>query len=106
MALALGDEEGRVVARVRRPTEPSGDPDSDLERLVADGRALLTQAGLAPEALQGVGVSFPGPLDADAGVVHSPPNLPGWAAWMALAAMVALSLLMLRRRIRAYEVVR
>ncbi len=37
----------------------------------------------------------------------SPPTgLPGWAAWAALGALGAFSLLMLRRRIRAYEVVR
>jgi glucokinase len=78
VALALGDEEGRVVARTRRPTEPCGDPARDLERLVADGHALLEEAGLEREALQGVGISLPGPLDADSGVIHSPPNLPGW----------------------------
>lgn len=79
VALALGDEEGRVIARARRPTEPSGDPRADLERLIRDGRSLLAEAQLAPQALEGVGISLPGPLDADAGVVHSPPNLPGWA---------------------------
>ena len=39
VALALGDEEGRVIARARRPTEPSGDPRADLERLIQIGRA-------------------------------------------------------------------
>lgn len=79
MALAVGDGEGRVLARSRRPTEPSGQPSRDLERLIADGRALLAEAGVAPDALRGVGISLPGPLDADKGVVHRPPNLPGWA---------------------------
>jgi glucokinase len=78
VAAAVGDQKGRVVARTRRPTEPSGDPSRDLERVVADGRSLLAEAGLSPDALSGVGISLPGPLDADAGVIHSPPNLPGW----------------------------
>ncbi|MEN8182511.1 MAG: ROK family protein [Myxococcota bacterium] len=79
VALALGDEQGRVLARVRRPTEPSGNPQADLERLVADGRALLAQAGLGAGSLAAAGVSLPGPLDPESGVLHSPPNLPGWA---------------------------
>jgi glucokinase len=78
VAFAMGDEEGRVVARSRRPTAASGDASRDLDRIVADGRQLLAEAGLAPDALSGVGISLPGPLDADMGVVHSPPNLPGW----------------------------
>lgn len=80
VALALGREDGRVEARFRRPLEPSGDGDHDLERIVADARDLLRRAGLAPREVDAVGVSAPGPLDAAAGRVLGPPNLPGWSA--------------------------
>jgi len=78
IALALGDESGHVVARTRRPTEPSGRIGDDLDRLAEDVRKLAGQAGLEPAELAAVGVSLPGPLDVEAGVVLSPPNLPGW----------------------------
>src|SRR5690606_16220899 len=78
VAFALGDRSGRIAARSRRRTDPSGRAEKDLDRMVDDARALLAQAGLAPGALQGVGVALPGPLDPETGRVLSPPNLPGW----------------------------
>lgn len=78
VAFALGDETGRVRAHRRRPMAGSGDPDADLDRIAEDARALLAEAGVGPEALAGVGVSLPGPLDLEAGEVLNPPNLRGW----------------------------
>lgn len=77
-ALALGDEQGRLRARRRRPTEPSGDPQRDLARLVDDARGLLAEAGVDAAELEAIGVSAPGPLDRTRGAVLRPPNLPGW----------------------------
>lgn len=79
VALALGDAEGRLEARWRRPTEPSGNPAADLERLAEDVRRLLAGAGVPLGEVAAVGVTAPGPLDVDAGLVLTPPNLPGWA---------------------------
>ncbi len=73
----MADAEGRVRARRRRPTEPSGDPGRDLARLVEDARALLDDAGMATGELRSVGVAAPGPLDRERGTC-SPHNLPGW----------------------------
>ena len=78
LALALGDAQGVVKARLRRPTEPSGDPAADVARIAADARRLLAEAGLGPGDLAAVGVSAPGPVDAARGALVNPPNLPGW----------------------------
>jgi len=78
VALAVGDAHGRVLARRRRATEPSGDAVRDLERIAADARQLLAEAGVAPGALAAIGVSAPGPVDPAQGAVVRPPNLPGW----------------------------
>src|SRR5690606_18598843 len=48
VAFALGDRSGRIAARSRRRTDPSGRAEKDLDRMVDDARALLAQAGLAP----------------------------------------------------------
>jgi glucokinase len=78
VALALGDAQGRMRARMRRPTEPSGDARADLARIAADARRLLSEAGVAASGLDAVGVSAPGPVDASRGELVHPPNLPGW----------------------------
>jgi glucokinase len=78
LALALGDREGRILARRRRATAPTGDPNRDVEAIVADARALLDEAGFAASDLAMVGLSAPGPLDRAQGRVLGPPNLPGW----------------------------
>jgi glucokinase len=67
-----------VRARLRRPTEPSGDARSDLARIAADARRLLAEAGVASGELAAVGVSAPGPVDPARGAIVRPPNLPGW----------------------------
>src|SRR5690606_35210320 len=78
IAVALGEAGGTVRARRRRPTDPSGRPEDDLARIADDVRAVVAEAGLALSDVAAVGVTAPGPLDAEAGVVLLPPNLPGW----------------------------
>jgi len=78
LALALGTPEGRVLARSRRPTEPSGDPKQDIARIVESARALLAEAGTSAEQLDAVGISVPGPADVLSGRVLDAANLPGW----------------------------
>ncbi len=78
IALALGDEQGRVRAHMRRPTESSGRPDEDLARIAEDARRLLREAGVAASELTRAGVSVPGPIDPERGLLVRPPNLPGW----------------------------
>ncbi len=78
IALALGDETGNLVARMRRPTEPSGRPEDDLARIADDARRLLAEAGVATSEVSALGLSVPGPMDAEGGFRIHPPNLPGW----------------------------
>ncbi len=69
---------GRLVASRRLAWTPSGDADRDLAEIVAGARRLLEETSLSASALEAIGVCTPGPLDADAGIVQGPPNLPGW----------------------------
>jgi glucokinase len=78
IALALGDREGRILARRRRATAPTGDPDRDVEAILADARQLLAEIGVAARDVAMAGLSAPGPLDHAGGRVLGPPNLPGW----------------------------
>jgi glucokinase len=78
VAWAAGDASGGVRTHGRRDTEPSGDPRRDVARLADDLRALTAEIGEDLARVTLVGVSVPGPFDADTGTVLHPPNLPGW----------------------------
>jgi glucokinase len=62
---------GGLVTCSRFPTPR--EPRSSMEEIV---RAI--RSAPLPAPLAGVGVGCPGPLDQEAGTVHSPPNLPLW----------------------------
>lgn len=78
-AVVLGEAgEGlRVLDRIYFPTDSSRGPGPVLERIFAAIEELLARnKGIGrPSA---VGVSCGGPLDSAAGLILSPPNLPGW----------------------------
>ena len=69
-----GTADGRVADRVEWPSQAERGPAAMLDEIGAQTARL---AAAYPPVLA-IGVSIGGPLDADGGVVHSPPNLPGW----------------------------
>jgi glucokinase len=78
IACAVGDASGRLLATGRRPTRLSGDGAADLADLAGSLRDLVAEAGCEPGDVDAIGVSLPGPLDPEQGVLLDPPNLPGW----------------------------
>ncbi len=76
-AVALGTPEGAIEHRLEMLTEPQTGPDAIMERLT-DLAVKLAASAASP--IRAIGVSCGGPLDTRTGVIHSPPNLPGWEA--------------------------
>ncbi len=76
--LALADDQGNDRGTLRYPTARSGNSEDDLARMIDHARQLIAREGLPEGALSRVGVSAPGPLNSDTGIVLSAPNLPGW----------------------------
>ena len=74
-ALVLGDESGEVQKKVRFETT---DKDTTLTRIFAEAEELIAQAESQGTPIKAIGVSCGGPLDSRAGLIQSPPNLPGW----------------------------
>jgi len=73
---AAGGKRPDFRGRRQFATATCAGPHAVIERLAREGAELLAQSGLgAPVA---AGVACGGPLDAPAGVVLGPPNLPGW----------------------------
>jgi len=64
-------EEITLTGKAAFPTAPTWR--ETLDRLIAESKALLNGGQAAA-----VGISCGGPLDSSAGLVLSPPNLPGW----------------------------
>lgn len=75
---ALVDPQGMVLTVIKRPTLAQKGKDSMIERLVRMLEDTAKKYGTRLEKVEGIGVGFPGPLDAKKGVVFSPPNLVGW----------------------------
>ena len=74
-ALVLGDAQGEVLQKVRFET---ADKDGTLARIFEAAEQLIAQAGAQGNPVKAIGVSCGGPLDSRAGLIQSPPNLPGW----------------------------
>ena len=66
-AVILGNETGRILEKEQFPT-------AGCERTVA----RITEIARRMAPFDAIGVSCGGPLDAERGVILSPPNLPGW----------------------------
>jgi glucokinase len=69
-----GTVAGQIVDRSEWPSASERGPGPMLAELVEQTARLAERHG----PVQAIGVSIGGPLDAATGVVHGPPNLPGW----------------------------
>ncbi len=80
-ACAVATSDGQIIERREHRTPLAKGPDACLERIARDLRGVLRAAGAKLHSPpQSIGVAVGGPLDSKAGVVYSPPNLPGWDA--------------------------
>jgi glucokinase len=72
------DSRHRVLGQARQPTPTAGGPSDVAEQMAEALRGAAEDAGVTPDALQGVGVGSPGDVDEGAGVVANARNLPNW----------------------------
>lgn len=76
--VALTDLAGRVVAKTRLQLDVRHGPGPVLDRVVQELTDLLTSTGREHDAVVGVGIGVPGPVDPDRGTLSKPPLMPGW----------------------------
>ena len=77
MNALLFDHQYSVLGRRRKKSRGSEGVESGLERIVAGINKLLEEAQLSKQALGGIGIGCPGPLDLEQGIILESPNL-GW----------------------------
>ncbi len=70
--------DGRVLSQLVIPSRREEGPSAMIERHLALGHEAVAAAGVDWAAIRAVGIACGGPLDPEAGVILSPPNLPGW----------------------------
>jgi glucokinase len=83
------DSSNEVLGQARHDTPTTGGP-PDLAEAMSN--ALAEAAGAAEvetDSLIGVGVGSPGAVDAEAGTLANPPNLPGWEGAYPLASVLS-----------------
>ena len=76
--LALVTDRGEILSRDSAPTLAQEGPAACTARIESATRALIARSPADSPVMVCVGA--PGPLDPWAGIIYSPPNLPGWDA--------------------------
>ncbi len=89
LATVVADASGKILQKVRKPTETEKGPQHAVQRLLEMVDETIRLAGLKREDISAIGVSCGGPLDTKTGVIYSPPNLPGWDSLPLKALMEA-----------------
>ncbi|WP_026819975.1 ROK family transcriptional regulator [Arthrobacter castelli] len=79
MDLVVLDLAGNIVDRTSVATPPGDDPEAGLDAIETSVCTMLRDNMIGVDAVSGLGVSCPGPIDVDAGTLVGPPNLRGWS---------------------------
>jgi glucokinase len=75
-AVIAGTENMKILKKASFPTHTQRGPDYVIDLLLNSTKEIV--GNLGQKGLKSIGISCGGPLDSKKGVVHSPPNLPGW----------------------------
>lgn len=79
LAAGVVDPDGRVRSHLRAPTPASAtDWQPAIDSLLELGHRAMEAAGVSHSDIAAVGIGSGGPLDAPAGRITRPPNLPAW----------------------------
>jgi glucokinase len=77
-AVVVGDRQEHIVRRSEFPTRPQRGFEPVFAELCEHIQRVRERSLAAGENLRAVSVSIGGPLDIERGIIHAPPNLPGW----------------------------
>jgi glucokinase-like ROK family protein len=78
MRVAVGDFAAQILEEVEQPFRIADGPEYCLEEGDRALRFVLEKRGLNISDLAAVGLSVPGPVITDTGMVMAPPIMPGW----------------------------
>ncbi|MGW1076898.1 ROK family transcriptional regulator [Streptomyces sp. NPDC002537] len=79
LRVAIGNLAHRVLAEDAEPLDVDASAAQGLDRAEHLVKRLITEAGINPAKIVGVGLGVPGPIDVGSGTLGSTAILPGWA---------------------------
>lgn len=77
-AVILGNQNGKILDKLRFDTLTARGCEAIIREICSSAHKLLAKNGLTNQDIVCAGISCGGPLDSRAGIIKSPPNLPGW----------------------------
>ncbi len=78
LAVVAADSKGKLLHKIKQPTEAHKGPQAVVDKIINLAHQLLEQTNLSLSEVACIGVSCPGPVDLETGIISSPPNLPDW----------------------------
>jgi glucokinase len=78
VCVAIADYSGNILAQRKFPTQSSAGREAVLESIYQGIEEVHQQAAISWDQIDEIGLSCPGPVDTEKGILYSPPNLPGW----------------------------
>ncbi|MDR4505169.1 MAG: ROK family protein [Candidatus Scalindua sp.] len=76
--VAVVTREGGIHTLLKKRTCSKEGRDEMIPFLISLFKETMRESKLSREKISGLGIGFPGPLDAQTGTIFNPPNLPGW----------------------------
>ncbi|MBK9604203.1 MAG: ROK family protein [Anaerolineales bacterium] len=78
MNIAIADFSAKIIAEKSLPLDIRNGPQICMPEISRSLKELLAENGISQSQLMAVGIGVPGPVITDAGMVVSPPIMPGW----------------------------
>ena len=78
ICVAVSDYEGKILAELKFPTPIPSVPEAVLASIHSGIEDVRKKAGVAWESIEDIGISCPGPVDPEKGILYNPPNMDGW----------------------------
>lgn len=76
--MAVVNGNGDILTLLKKSTHCKEGRDAMIKFIVSFARETIEKSKLSKEEICGMGIGFPGPLNAEAGTIFNPPNLNGW----------------------------
>lgn len=78
LSVAVGDFSARIIQETEQSFRIDNGPEKCLDEVSQALQGIVEKCGITVKDLAAVGVSVPGPVVTDAGMVMAPPIMPGW----------------------------
>ena len=76
--MAVVNENGDILTLLKKTTYCEAGREEMIKFIISCAGETIEESKLSKEEICGMGIGFPGPLNAETGTIFNPPNLQGW----------------------------